>query len=57
MYAKNIIHIDIAVSAPFDDGGKVFVYYGSNSTTIIDTSVQQVAIDQLYTITFINEII
>ena len=45
MYAKKImLYIDIAVSAPFDDGGKVFVYYGSNSTTIIDTSVQQVAI-------------
>ena len=39
------IYADIAVGAPFDDGGKVFIYHGSNSTSIIDTTVRQV---QLY---------
>lgn len=38
------MHVDIAVGAPFDDGGKVFIYHGSNSTLIIDTTVKQVFI-------------
>lgn len=34
---------DIAVSAPFDEGGKVFTYFGCNdSSTIINTTQQQV---------------
>ena len=36
------MHADIAVGAPFDDGGKVFIYHGSNSTSIVNTTVQQV---------------
>ena len=36
--------IDIAVGAPFDDGGKVFIYHGSNSNSIINTTVKQVCI-------------
>lgn len=34
--------VDIAVSAPFHDGGKVFIYYGSNGETLINTTAQQV---------------
>ena len=34
---------DIAVSAPFDERGKVFLYFGCNdSSTIINTTQQQV---------------
>ena len=36
------MHADFAVGAPFDDGGKVFIYHGSNSTSIINATVQQV---------------
>ena len=33
------MHTDFTVGAPFDDGGKVFIYHG---TSIINTTVQQV---------------
>ena len=46
MHARDIncfIHADIAVGAPFDVYcGKVFIYHGSNGTSIINTMVQQV---------------
>ena len=32
---------DIAISAPFDDNGKVFIYYGSKSSGLINTTAQQ----------------
>ena len=32
---------DIAISAPFDDNGKVFIYYGSKSSGLINTIAQQ----------------
>ena len=34
---------DIAVSAPFDEGGKVFIYYGSKETGI-NSTVQQASV-------------
>ena len=34
---------DIAVSAPFDEGGKVFIYYGSKQTGI-NSTVQQASV-------------
>lgn len=37
-----IYNADFAVSAPFDEGGKVFIYYGSKDNGLINSTVQQV---------------
>lgn len=37
-------HADIAVSAPFDGNGKVFIYYGSNENGLINSTVQQASL-------------
>lgn len=40
----NVIIIDIAVGAPFDGNGKVFVYYGSKKDGLVNSTVQQASV-------------